>query len=159
MEEALKEITSAIRTDSAVNLGPVMARRLAEQARSVFYPAHPLVLCSEINTANSCKGDGSGTHCAGLERDEEITPDETLRPQTAACLSNREDFRMCRRVAPGQSTISGHGEHLSVRPRDDGADGNLAIGGCLLCCLEGQVHEGKGVDHTPCSSLYRCVVP
>lgn len=87
--------------------------------------------------------DRAGTHRARLERHGQRAAFQSPVAQGLGCLSDREHFRVGRRVVVDVTAVVGAGDDLAVGPGDDGPDGDLV--------------DGRGFAGLGQSGLYQCL--
>ena len=75
LEEILQQRCRFTICDTAIDLGPVMTGRLAEDTRSVLDAAALGIRCAVVEAAQASEGDRLGAHRAGFERDVEVAFD------------------------------------------------------------------------------------
>ena len=99
---------------------------------------------------------GAATHRAGFEGRVEGTAGEAPGTELAGGAPEGEELGVGGRVPGRLALVVGRGEDL-VAPRDDGADGHLALAGGLFGLFEGAAHEAHVAGGVRLAGFFRRV--
>ena len=121
-----QQVARLLLGDAGIDLRPVVAGRLAEDARAVVDPAALGIGGAVVEPPQAGEGDRLGAHRTGLEGHVEIALDQARRAQPGGRGANRQQLGMGGRIAVAFGAVAGLGQHLAVGTDDHRADRHLA---------------------------------
>jgi putative glutamine amidotransferase len=133
--------------DAAIDLRPVMAGRLIEDARPVLDAAALRIVGAEEQAADAEEGDGLRAHGAGLERDIEVAGGEARAAEPGRRFAQRQQLGMRGWVAGRLGAVAGCCEDLASLGHHHGADRHLAAGSGGGGFGEGAAHRAITFTH------------
>ncbi len=126
--------------NAAIDLGRMMAGRLAKEPGAVLDRPHLLVAGAKIEPSESCQRNCTRAHRTGLQRHIEIMTGKPFRAQQPCGLSDRQHFRMAGRVLEFQCAVTSPGNDAATSIGQHGTHRNFAAGGRSFRLLEGSLH-------------------
>jgi hypothetical protein len=110
--------------NAPINIGRVVAGRLREKPGTMIDRAAFGIARGKVEPAHTGEGNRGGAHRAGLERHVKVAAGQPLRSKFGAGQTNRQDFRMRRRVETPKSLVAGARENFPIA-HDNGSDRHL----------------------------------
>ena len=135
--------------DPAVDLGRVVAGRLAEDARPVLDATALGVGRAEVEPPDARERDGRRAHRAGLQRDVEVGVRQPLRSERGAGRADRQHLGVRGRIVQLARAVAGARQHAAVgatttaptgtSPRAPAASASARAASIWLCGWRGVI--------------------
>jgi len=146
-EKRSKKVRRFDLTDPAEDIGPMVAGRLAEQARSVDDTASLGIVGTKPEGFNPSEGHGARAHRAGFQRHPDRASVQARLTKLLRSRTNGDHLRMRGGVEASAHRIAGLGDDLAVLGYD-GSDGHLPVFGGFAREVERAAHrQGQRKAH------------
>lgn len=119
-----------------------MTGGLVKEAHAMGHRAALGIFRAEMNLRDARKGDGPGTHGAGLQRHIELRAHETFIAELFGRFADHQDFSMGSGVLQLQDPVAVCGKNLPLPTHQNGAHGHFLAGSGEVGLFKGAGHKG-----------------